>query len=179
MKLGLEARLLRLEVEDDAWGIGPGHGGSRVGLSSVRESVEELGTTEVMEALFEAGVGIEMGVDRRGRRAARGARVGRVGHPDFGPAGEFQLRDSKDRAAALGLVVEIYGTLDRFDLTAPRLQHGDGKLVWCSSRMRSAGASTLASASRTRCRGRGRADGATSRSSAPPASWEPAPPRRK
>ena len=154
MKLGLEARLLRLEVEDDAWDIGPEHGGSRVGLSSVHESVEELGTTEVMEALFEAGVGIEMGVDRRGRRAARGARVGRVGHPDFGPAGEFQLQDSKDRAAALGLVVEIHGTLDRFDLTAPRLQHGDGKLVWCSSRMwSSAGASTLASASRTRCRG--------------------------
>ena len=132
MKLGLEARLLRLEVEDDAWGIGPGRGGSRVGLSSVRERAEELGTTEVMEALFEAGVGIEMGVDRRGCRAARGVRVGRVGHPDFGPAREFQRRDSKDRAAALGLVEEIHGTLDRFDLTAPRLQHGDGELVWCS-----------------------------------------------
>ena len=133
MILGLEARLLRLEVEDDAWGIGPGHGGSRVvPSSSALSRTEELSTTEVMEALFEAGVGIEMGVDRRGRRAARGARVGRVGHPNFGPAGEFQLRDSKDRAAALGLVEEIHGTLDRFDLTAPRLQHGDGELVWCS-----------------------------------------------
>ena len=43
------------EVEDDAWGIGPGRGGSRVGLSSVRERAEELGTTEVMESLFEDG----------------------------------------------------------------------------------------------------------------------------
>ena len=76
MELGLEARLLRLEAEDDAWDIGPGHGGSRVvPSSSALLRTEELSTTVVMEALFEAGVGIEMGVDRRGRRAARGARI--------------------------------------------------------------------------------------------------------
>jgi hypothetical protein len=129
-----------LEVEDYARGIDPGPRGSRVGLSSVRERAEDLGTTEVMEASFEAGVGIEMGVERRGGERLGAFGFGRVGHPDFGPAGEFQIRDSKNRAAALGLAEKIHGTLDRFGLRAPRLQHGDGKVVWCSSRMRSAGA---------------------------------------
>jgi uncharacterized protein (DUF849 family) len=95
-------------------------------------NLSESGATEVMEALIEAGVGIEAGVwtvedaERLGA-SGLGGRVTRI----LVEPGELQLRDSEDKAAsALGLIEDIHRTLDRLGLTAPRLQHGDGEVTW-------------------------------------------------
>jgi Arc/MetJ family transcription regulator len=45
--------------------------------------------------------------------------------------GEIQLLNSEDKASgAIGLVEDIHDALDRYGLTAPRLQHGDGHVTW-------------------------------------------------
>ena len=45
--------------------------------------------------------------------------------------GELQLEGSRDEATrVLELVDAIHRALDRYDLLAPRLQHGDGRVAW-------------------------------------------------
>jgi uncharacterized protein (DUF849 family) len=95
-------------------------------------NLSETGAIEVMEALIQAGVGIEAGVwtvedaERLGA-SGLGEQVSRI----LVEPGELQLLDSEDKAAdALGLVEDIHRALDRFGLIAPRLQHGDGEVTW-------------------------------------------------
>jgi uncharacterized protein (DUF849 family) len=92
----------------------------------------ETGATDVMEALIEAGIGIEAGVwsmedaERLGASGLSG-RVTRI----LVEPGELQLQDSEDKSAdALGLVDDIHRALDRLGLESPRLQHGDGEATW-------------------------------------------------
>jgi uncharacterized protein (DUF849 family) len=95
-------------------------------------NLSETGAKEVMEALVEAGIGIEAGVWTvedavRLGASGLGGRLTRI----LVEPGELQLRHSVDKAAeAIGLVGDIHGTLDRLGLTAPRLQHGDGEVTW-------------------------------------------------
>ena len=95
-------------------------------------NLSETGATEVMEALIQAGVGIEAGVwtvEDTERLGASGLcrRVTRI----LVEPGELQLLDSRDKTAdALGLVEDIHRALDSFGLTSPRLQHGDGEVTW-------------------------------------------------
>jgi uncharacterized protein (DUF849 family) len=95
-------------------------------------NLSEMGATEIIEVLVEAGIGIEAGVwsvEDAERLAASGL-GGRVTRILVEP-GELQLQDSEDKAAdALGLVEDIHRALDRFGLAAPRLQHGDGEVTW-------------------------------------------------
>lgn len=95
-------------------------------------NLSETGATEVMKALLQAGVGIEAGVwtvedaERLGA-SGLGEQITRI----LVEPGELQLLDSEDKAAdALGLVEDIHRALDRFGLTSPRLQHGDGEVAW-------------------------------------------------
>jgi hypothetical protein len=81
-----------------------------------------------MEALIEAGVGIEAGVwtvedaERLGASGLSG-RVTRI----LVEPGELQLLDSEQRAAdAVGLVDDIHRALDRFDLAAPAARRRGG-----------------------------------------------------
>ncbi len=94
--------------------------------------LSEAGATEVMEALIEVGVGIEAGVwtvEDAERLAASGF-GGRVTRILVEPGGH-QLLNSEGKAAdAVGLVEDVHRALDRFGLTAPRLQHGDGEVTW-------------------------------------------------
>ena len=94
--------------------------------------LSETGATEVMEALVEAGVGIEAGVwtvEDAVRLGASG--LGGLVTRILVEPGEPQLRGSEDKAAsALGLVEDIHRALDRLGLMAPRLQHGDGEVTW-------------------------------------------------
>jgi uncharacterized protein (DUF849 family) len=88
-------------------------------------NVSEDGATEVMEALLEAGIGIEAGVwsvDDAVRLAGSGL------------GGEV-IRIMVEPVAigatdAVGLVEDIHRALDEHGLTAPRLQHGDGEATW-------------------------------------------------
>ena len=95
-------------------------------------NLSESGATGVMEALVAAGIGIEAGVwtvEDAERLGASG--LGELVTRILVEPGELQLRDSKDKAAeALGLVADIHRTLDRMNLTPPRLQHGDGEVTW-------------------------------------------------
>jgi uncharacterized protein (DUF849 family) len=95
-------------------------------------NLSEMGATEIVEVLVEAGIGIEAGVwsvEDAERLAASGL-GGRITRILVEP-GELQLQDSEDKAAdALGLVEDIHRALDRFGLAAPRLQHGDGEVTW-------------------------------------------------
>jgi uncharacterized protein (DUF849 family) len=92
-------------------------------------NLSEPGSREIMEILLDIGVGIEAGVctvadaELLGR-SGLGERVTRI----LVEPGELQVGKSAD--AALRLVEEIHQTLDRFGLTAPRLQHGDGNVTW-------------------------------------------------
>jgi uncharacterized protein (DUF849 family) len=88
-------------------------------------NVSEAGSSQVMEALIEAGVGIEAGVwsvEDAERLAASGPgrQVMRI------------LVEPVDAPAdnAVELVDRIHRALDRLGLTAPRLQHGDGEATW-------------------------------------------------
>lgn len=88
-------------------------------------NLSEAGAGDVMQALLEAGIGIEAGVwsvDDAERLAATGldARLTRI------------LLEPGDLAAgaAVGRVDEIHAALDGLGLTAPRLQHGDGAATW-------------------------------------------------
>ena len=95
-------------------------------------NLSEPGATEVMEALIWAGIGIEAGVwsvEDAERLAASGLgdRLIRI----LVEPGELQLRHSEDKASgAIGLVEDIHEALERYGLTAPRLQHGDGQVTW-------------------------------------------------
>jgi uncharacterized protein (DUF849 family) len=88
-------------------------------------NLSEDGCERVMEALLEAGVGIEAGLD-----SARDAE--RLGASGFGDQVTRILVEPYDLPAdaALKAVEEIHATLDRLGLQAPRLQHGDGDSTW-------------------------------------------------
>lgn len=92
-------------------------------------NLSEPGGVAIMETLLEIGIGIEAGVwtvadaERLGA-SGLGGRVTRI----LVEPGEMQVGESA--AAALRLVEEIHRALDRFGLTVPRLQHGDGKVTW-------------------------------------------------
>jgi uncharacterized protein (DUF849 family) len=88
-------------------------------------NLSEPGATEVMQALLQAGVGIEAGVwtvEDAERLAASGL-GGRVTRVLVEPV-------AVSAADAVGLVEEIHRALDRLGLTARRLQHGDGEATW-------------------------------------------------
>lgn len=92
-------------------------------------NLSEEGSFEIMKALIEAGVGIEAGVwtvEDADTLAASGLadRVTRI----LVEPGELQVGESIPNA--LALVESIHQALDRHGITAPRLQHGDGKLTW-------------------------------------------------
>jgi uncharacterized protein (DUF849 family) len=95
-------------------------------------NLSETGAAELMEALVEAGVGIEAGVwtvedAERLWASGLGGRVTRI----LVEPGKLQLEGSEDKAAdAIGLVGDIHATLDRLGLMVPRLQHGDGEVTW-------------------------------------------------
>jgi uncharacterized protein (DUF849 family) len=87
----------------------------------------EDGAVEVMRALLAAGIGIEAGVWTPGDAEALvscglASQVTRV----LVEPGEAQ--GGKDDA--ISMVAAIHEILDRADVTAPRLQHGDGELTW-------------------------------------------------
>jgi uncharacterized protein (DUF849 family) len=88
-------------------------------------NLSEPGATEIMNAVLEAGVGIEAGVwtvDDVERLAASGLgeQVTRI------------LVEPVEVAAAdaVALVDGIHRALDGLGFTAPRLQHGDGEATW-------------------------------------------------
>ena len=88
-------------------------------------NLSEPGAVQVMEALLEAGVGIEAGVAtvadaERLAASGLGGRVTRI------------LVEPVDVSAAnaVALVDEIHAALDTAGLDAPRLQHGDGEATW-------------------------------------------------
>jgi len=92
-------------------------------------NLSEPGWLTIMETLLHQGIGIEAGV-------CTVEEAEHLGASGFGPQvsrilvepGEDQVGDNA--AAALRLVDDIHTTLDQFDLTVPRLQHGDGKVTW-------------------------------------------------
>jgi uncharacterized protein (DUF849 family) len=95
------------------------------GYSSV--NLSEEGAVEVMRALLAAGIGVEAGVwtpqDAQALVACGLAdRVTRVlVEPGAAQGGKND---------AIPMVDAIHEILDRADVTAPRLQHGDGELTW-------------------------------------------------
>src|SRR5215207_3239138 len=97
----------------------------------LRQRVRD-GAAEIIETLIGAGIEIEAGVwtvkDVEWLAASGlGDRLTRI----LVEPGELQLLGSEDKAAdAIGLVEDIHEALDRFGLTAPRLQHGDGEVTW-------------------------------------------------
>jgi len=88
-------------------------------------NLSEPGATEVMNALIEAGVGIEAGVStvedtERLTESGLGGRVTRIlVEPVEVPA-----------ADAVDLVEDIHRALDELGITARRLQHGDEEATW-------------------------------------------------
>jgi uncharacterized protein (DUF849 family) len=88
-------------------------------------NVSERGSTRIMEALHQAGIGIEAGVwsvDDAEQLAATGW-------------GERVLRVLVEPMAltedtAIAVVDGIHAALDRLGVGAPRLQHGDGAATW-------------------------------------------------
>jgi uncharacterized protein (DUF849 family) len=86
-------------------------------------NLSEEGATEVMQALLEAGVGIEAGVwsvEDAERLAASGLEVTRI----------LIEPPALAIAEAIAVVERIHAGLDRHGLVAPRLQHGDGEATW-------------------------------------------------
>jgi uncharacterized protein (DUF849 family) len=92
-------------------------------------NLSEAGSEAMMETLLQVGVGIEAGVS-----TVEDAE--RLGNSGFGyqvtrilvEPGEIEVGDNAE--AALRLVEDIHLTLDRFGLTVPRLQHGNGSVTW-------------------------------------------------
>jgi uncharacterized protein (DUF849 family) len=88
-------------------------------------NLSEPGAAEVMQALLDAGVGIEAGVwsaEDAERLAASGA-GGRVTRILVEPV-------DAGAARAVGIVEDIHRALDELALAAPRMQHGDGDATW-------------------------------------------------
>jgi uncharacterized protein (DUF849 family) len=88
-------------------------------------NLSEPGAGEIMEALLDAGVGIEAGVwsvEDAERLAASGA-GGRVTRILVEPV-------EAGAAGAVAIVEDIHAALDGLGLAAPRLQHGDGDATW-------------------------------------------------
>lgn len=88
-------------------------------------NLSEPGATEIMEALIQAGVGIEAGVwtvEDAERLAASGL-GGEVTRILVEPV-------DVSVAGAVELIEDIHRALDRLGLTVPRLQHGDGEATW-------------------------------------------------
>jgi uncharacterized protein (DUF849 family) len=88
-------------------------------------NLAEPGAAEIMEALLDAGIGIEAGVwsVEDAERLAESGLAGRVTRILVEPV---DLRT----ADAVGVVDGIHRALDRLGLAAPRLQHGDGEATW-------------------------------------------------
>jgi uncharacterized protein (DUF849 family) len=88
-------------------------------------NLSEPGAVEVMQALLETGIGIEAGVCtvEDAERLAGCGLSGRVTRVMIEP-----VEVSKDDAVPL--VAAIHDVLDRADVMAPRLQHGDGTATW-------------------------------------------------
>jgi uncharacterized protein (DUF849 family) len=95
-------------------------------------NLSEPGAVELVEVLVGMGVGVEAGVwtvkdVERLAASGLGARVTRI----LVEPGELQLEGIRDPTAhVLELVDAIHRALDRYDLAAPRLQHGDGRVAW-------------------------------------------------
>jgi uncharacterized protein (DUF849 family) len=100
-------------------------GWTRPAYSSV--NLSEEGAVEVMRALLAAGIGIEAGVwtPRDAETLVGCGLADRVTRVLVEP-GEAQ----GGRNDAIPLVDAIHEILDRADVRAPRLQHGDGELTW-------------------------------------------------
>ncbi len=88
-------------------------------------NVCEPGAEEVARALAEAGIGIEAGV----WTVEDAARLASWKHRDRLLRILVEPVDAPV-PDALALVGEIHDALDRFELAAPRLQHGDGAATW-------------------------------------------------
>jgi uncharacterized protein (DUF849 family) len=88
-------------------------------------NLSEPGAVEVMQALLEAGIGIEAGVCtvEDTERLVRCGLSGRVTRVMIEPV-EATTVD------AVPLVAAIHAVLDRAEVGAPRLQHGDGEATW-------------------------------------------------
>lgn len=92
-------------------------------------NLSEEGAEEVIKVLLQSSIGIEAGVwtvedaERLGT-SGLGHQATRI----LIEPGEMQV--GKDATAALKLADEIHKMLDSFNLTAPRLQHGDGVVTW-------------------------------------------------
>jgi hypothetical protein len=136
-------------------------------------NVSEPGAAEIMQALIQAGIGIEAGVwtvEDAERLAASGL-GGQVTRILVEPV-------EVNAADAVELVKDIHRALDGFGLTAPRLQPVTERPHGVSSPMRFTEASTPGSALRTRSTSRTASEPqATRHSVAPPATWAPAPTR--
>jgi uncharacterized protein (DUF849 family) len=87
----------------------------------------EEGAVEVMRALLAAGIGIEAGVwtPRDAEALVRCGLAGQVTRVLVEP-GEAQAGEDD----AIPMADAIHEILDRGDIKAPRLQHGDGELTW-------------------------------------------------
>ncbi len=88
-------------------------------------NVPEEGSANVMAALLEAGVGIEAGIwspEDVETFVATGF-AGRVARILVEPV-EVKASDAER------VVSEIHARLDRYEVRAPRLQHGDGEATW-------------------------------------------------
>lgn len=88
-------------------------------------NLSEPGATRVMEALLQAGIGIEAGVWTV-EDAERLAASGLGGHVLRVCVEPVEL----PTAGAVAFVEDIHRALDRLGLEAPRLQHGDGDATW-------------------------------------------------
>jgi uncharacterized protein (DUF849 family) len=87
-------------------------------------NLSEEGAEQMMQALLEAGVGIEAGVwsvEDAERLAATGLAGGVL---------RVLVEPVDAGARALAVVDEIHAALDRVGVAAPRLQHGDGEATW-------------------------------------------------
>lgn len=88
-------------------------------------NVSEPGATEVMQALTDAGIGVEAGVwtVADAELLAASGLGGRLLRICVEPVGISP-------AEAVAFVDDIHAVLDKAALTAPRLQHGDGEATW-------------------------------------------------
>ncbi len=87
----------------------------------------EDGAVEVMRALLAAGIGIEAGVwtPQDAQALVSSGLAGQVRRVLIEP-GEAQ----GGKSDAIPMAEAIHDILDRADVRAPRLQHGDGELTW-------------------------------------------------